>query len=196
MNVEEYLKRGETYFNQNDFDRAIAEFIEARRLDPNLAVAKRYLKTAYCNRGITNFQKGDNEGAITDLTEAIALNPDAQCYGTRAFMHQKMGHYDKALYDWSEAIRLAPTIAAYNSRAGCYCDKRNEYRAKGDEINYFKYLDLAIKDLEDGLKIVPANDNDTECQTNMRDWLESAKRERESRKKVYEGIKELKGILK
>ena len=189
-NVQEHLKRGETYFEQNDFDRAISEFAEALRLDPGLAAAKDNVRAAYFNRGGMKFQMGDSKGAIGDFNEAIALDPkDAQGYSARGFIHEKTGKPDEAIADYTEAIRLAPkTVFFYNSRAGCYCDKRNECRAAGDETGYFKYLDLAIQDLKDGLKIVPANAGDTEIQKNMRDWLEQAKRERESRKKAYEGV--------
>ena len=184
MNAEEHLKNGKTYLNQNDLDQAIAEFTEALRLDPNLAAAKGNLTAAYYNRGVRSFRNGDSDRAIADLTEAAALTPnDTDIYAARGMIYGKKGNHDGAINDFTEAIRLAPkTISFYHSRAGHYCDKRNEYLAKGDDIDYFKYLDLAIKDLEDGLKIVPANDVDTELQTNMREWLESAKRERKSRK--------------
>ena len=64
-----------------------------------------------------------------------------------------------------------------------------------DESGYFKYLDLAIQDLKDGLEIASANAGDTEMQANMRGWLEQAKCERESRKKAKEGVEAVKKIF-
>jgi len=35
--AEEYLNRGDTYFNQNEYDKAIADYNAALRINPNLA---------------------------------------------------------------------------------------------------------------------------------------------------------------
>ena len=63
-----YTNRGNGYRDKNDLDHAIADFNEAIRLDPKLAMA-------FLGRGIAFSDKGDNDRAIADLTEAIRLDP-------------------------------------------------------------------------------------------------------------------------
>ncbi|MDR2782421.1 MAG: tetratricopeptide repeat protein [Treponema sp.] len=192
MNVQEYLKRGESSFNQEDFDRAIADFIEACRLDPNLEAAKKDLLAAYFNRGVATYQKGDIGQAIADLTEAIRLNPnDDQLYGARGMMYKEKGNHDEAIKDFTEVIRLAPDLTAYSSRSSGYYSKCKESRAAGDERNFFKYIDLAIKDNQAALQII---DNDIawkKYEDPLRIQLKSMTEERELRKKVYEGIRNI-----
>ena len=60
--------RGVAYGNKGDYDRAIADFTEAIRVDPKLA-------TAFSNRGLAYEKKGSYDRAIADYNEAIRLNP-------------------------------------------------------------------------------------------------------------------------
>src|SRR5262245_21494549 len=63
-----YIYRGMAWRDQADFDRAIADFDAAIRLDPNSALAYAHRGTAWQNKG--NYQR-----VIADLTEAIRLDP-------------------------------------------------------------------------------------------------------------------------
>src|SRR5580704_15845876 len=63
-----YANRGTEYKNKGDLDRAIADYSEAIRLDPE------HVK-AYNNRGITWAAKGELDRAIADYSEAIRLDP-------------------------------------------------------------------------------------------------------------------------
>ena len=56
------------YGDKGDYDRAIADYDEAIRLDPRYAVA-------YYNRGVAYCDKGDYDRAIADYNEAIRLDP-------------------------------------------------------------------------------------------------------------------------
>jgi tetratricopeptide (TPR) repeat protein len=55
--------------NSGDYDKAIATFSEAMRLDPKNALA-------FDNRGLAYVKKGDYNRAIADYNEAIRLNPN------------------------------------------------------------------------------------------------------------------------
>ncbi|MDR1220218.1 MAG: tetratricopeptide repeat protein [Treponema sp.] len=57
------------YADKKDFDRAIADYTEAIRLDPNYA-------TAYYNRGLASYYKGDYARAHADWEKALQLNPN------------------------------------------------------------------------------------------------------------------------
>jgi tetratricopeptide (TPR) repeat protein len=99
-----YDSRGIAYASKGDYDRAIADFNEAIRLDPKSA-------NAYSNRGNAYNDKGDHERAIADLNEAIRLDPKfADAYNNRCWARFLMGRdLDQALADCTEALRLSPT---------------------------------------------------------------------------------------
>jgi len=62
-----YINRGNAFKNKGDFDKALANYNKAIRLDPTLAVA-------YCNRGITWKLIGDYGKAMADYDKAIQLD--------------------------------------------------------------------------------------------------------------------------
>jgi len=82
--------------------KAIADFTEAIRLNPNLS-------EAYSNRGYSWREKHEYEKAIAEFTEAIRLNPNlSEAYRHRGTAWLAKKHYDRALADFSEAIRINP----------------------------------------------------------------------------------------
>ena len=64
-----YYNRGLAYENKNDYTRAIADFSEAIRLDPNDA-------EAYFYRGLDKARIGDKAGSEADIAEAKRINPN------------------------------------------------------------------------------------------------------------------------
>jgi parallel beta-helix repeat protein len=59
---------GVAAYNSKDYDKAIRNFTEAIRLNPDAS--------AYYNRGIAYMAKGDNARAIADLEAALRLSPN------------------------------------------------------------------------------------------------------------------------
>jgi tetratricopeptide (TPR) repeat protein len=57
------------YYYKNDYDRAISDFNEAIRLDPNFAMA-------YYNRGNAYFFKEDYKRAIADWESTLLIDPN------------------------------------------------------------------------------------------------------------------------
>ena len=87
-------------------DRAIADYTQAIRLDPNDAFA-------YNNRGITYKNKGDYDRAIADYTQALRLDPnDAAVYNNRGVAYADKGHLDRAIADYTQALQLDPNHAS------------------------------------------------------------------------------------
>src|ERR1700730_4847024 len=58
--------RGDAHYGKGDYDRAVADYSEAIRLDPKHAFA-------YIGRGLSYRMKGDYDRAIADHSEAIRL---------------------------------------------------------------------------------------------------------------------------
>ena len=106
----ESVNRGAALSSKNEFDKAIKEYDEAIRLDPDLGAA-------YVNRGAAWSGKKEYDKAIKDFGEAIRLNPkDAVAFSNRGDAWNNKKEYEKAIKDFGEAIRLNPkfTSAYYN----------------------------------------------------------------------------------
>ncbi len=124
-----YDRRGTAYSSKHDHDRAIQDFNDAIRLNPNQAYN-------YRNRGIDYYEKSDYDRAIQDFSEAIRLNPkdtvrsipnDSSVYALRGNAYRKKGDYDRAIQDLNEAIRLHPNYEpAYHDR-GIVFDIKDDY---------------------------------------------------------------------
>jgi tetratricopeptide (TPR) repeat protein len=56
------------YGNKEEYDRAIADYTQALKLDPKYALA-------YSNRGFAYEQKGQKTLAIQDYEKALAIAP-------------------------------------------------------------------------------------------------------------------------
>ena len=118
-----------------DFDRAIADFDEAIRIDPQA--------DAYRGRGYAWLSKHQFAKAIDDFSEAIRSDPeDASAHYGRGFAWTAKKEADKAQIDFDEAIRLEPLFAP-------------TYVARGHAWNARKDFDKAINDFDDAIRLDP-----------------------------------------
>ena len=110
-----------------DCDKAIVDWTEVIRLDPNNA-------SAYWARGTCYSGKGDFDKVISDFTEAIRLDPkNGVAYRGRGFACGKRGDFDKAIADFTQAIRLAPNHAwVYYERGVVYRRTADYPKAEAD----------------------------------------------------------------
>lgn len=89
-----YTNRGIAYADKKDYDRAIGDFNDAIRINPNLAMA-------YNNRGSAVQSKGDFDRAIADYSEAIGIDPNyAVAYSNRGNLFEAKRRREEAIADF------------------------------------------------------------------------------------------------
>ena len=116
------------------FEKAIADYTQAIRLDPNNAIA-------YMERGLTNLQKGDNEKAINDCNHSLRLDPNNnRTYLIIGFAYA--GNFDLAIEDLSQLIKLNPNVA-------------RAYYFRGEKYRYKDNYDKAIEDYNQTIRLDP-----------------------------------------
>ena len=128
-----YYNRGIGYAKLKRYRQAIAEYVQAIRVNPRDA-------KAYRNRGLAYFRLNQDRQAVADLDQAIRFNPrDANAYFIRGLIHQytnrnrrqswlfgrgadtRLKQLRKAIADYDQAIRLNPRYAkAYKNRGLIY----------------------------------------------------------------------------
>jgi tetratricopeptide (TPR) repeat protein len=101
-----FYNRGIAYAKKSQYDRAIADFNQAIRLDPDSIFALN-------NRGAAYARKGQLDDAIADFNEAIRIDASyAITYNNRGIAYAKKGQYDRAIEDFDQAIRFDPKDAS------------------------------------------------------------------------------------
>ena len=92
--------RGYAWTVKKDYDKAITDYNEAIRLDPNLCSRLRQPGRAWDDTK-------DYDKAIADYNEAIRLDPTyAGAYYDRGNAWRNKKNFDKAIADYNEVIRL------------------------------------------------------------------------------------------
>ena len=110
-----YNNSGLASKTKGDFDRAITDFSEAIRLNPQRT-------SAYDYRGNAYEAKGDLDRAIADYNEAIRLYPKfATAYYDRGNAYSTKGEFERAIADYSQVIRIHPKHpAGFTNRGRAY----------------------------------------------------------------------------
>lgn len=138
----DHNNRGVEFYHREQYDKAIFEYSEALRLDPNYALAYRNRALVYLKIG--TLMRGSSrpylQQALADYGAALTLNPkDAEAYRERGLVHARLGDHDRAIADYSAAIEINPSLAeAYRARSKAYLQKGEVRKADAD-------LDRAVK---------------------------------------------------
>lgn len=108
---ESYQKRGNAYYDLNEYDQALADYTKAIELNPNYT-------NAYFNRGLTRYDLKDLSGALADFNQVIKLQPqDGDAFYKRGLVYYDLEDYDKAIQDYNTVLRLQPGQSkAYRAR--------------------------------------------------------------------------------
>ena len=166
LKPEDYLSRGDDFYQSNEYELALKAYDKAIELKPDSAVA-------WDNRGFALDKLDRYEEALKACDKAIELKPDyASAWNSRGIALGKLDRYEEALKACDGAIELKPDYAtAWNNRGialgklGRYeealkaCDKAIElksdyatawynkacaYSLRGDKKNALKHLSKAI----------------------------------------------------
>ena len=98
--ADAYLNRGTDCSNLGQYQRAIKDYNQAIRIDPQNA-------GAYINRGVAYLNLSQPEQAIKDFDEAIVVDPQfANAYLNRALAYTLLGKGKEAEQDVDRAVRL------------------------------------------------------------------------------------------
>ncbi len=95
-----YSARALAFSVRGQYDRAIPDYNESLRRDPDSAIALN-------NRAWAYFKSGDPERGASDVDKALVMMPDSpHTLDTRAHIRQSRGDHTGALRDYERAIRF------------------------------------------------------------------------------------------
>jgi lipoprotein NlpI len=131
-----HLNRGIEWAAKGEFDRAIADYDAAIKLNPGSA-------DAHFNRGNARAHKGEPDRAIADYDAAIKLDPkEPAAYGGRAVEWAVKGDYARAVADYDTALKLDP------KSSGALLGRARARFYEGD-------FQRAVQDMEQAMKAEP-----------------------------------------
>jgi lipoprotein NlpI len=131
-----FNNRANAYDRTGQTDRAIQDYNQAIRLDPNYAAA-------FNNRANAYREKTEFDRAIQDYDQAIEIQPNyAIALNNRGICYYAKMQYDRAIQEFDRAIRVDPNNAfAFNNRG-------NAFSRKGE-------LDHALQDYDQAIRTNP-----------------------------------------
>ncbi|HEY2155228.1 MAG TPA: tetratricopeptide repeat protein [Isosphaeraceae bacterium] len=123
-----YLRIANHAYLSGDFDRAIAEYSIAIKVDPSRT-------ESYVKRGLAWSQKGDYARAIADFDRALQVDPAlAAAYDNRGIVLAARGDHEAAIADFDAASGLCPTDVAPMLHRGLSLAKLGETDRAADDF--------------------------------------------------------------
>jgi tetratricopeptide (TPR) repeat protein len=157
-----YWQRGRAHAEHKDYNRAIAAYTEALRIDPEyvrayvdrghallwtgdedrasadyLQALQRESATApicYC-LGLAHYNQGAFAHAIASYTEALRIEADfALAQNGRGLAFAAQGDYDQAIADFTAALRADPKYAAAYNNRGCVHSYKGSWQQAASDL--------------------------------------------------------------
>ncbi len=136
MNIDHYMRVGQTRTQIGNYTGAIEYFNIVLRFKPHVA-------EAYFYRGIAKHQLEDYRGAIKDYNTAIDIKPFyPQAYMNRGMAYHNLKNFKKAIADYNRALEFDP-------------DNENIYNNRGIAKLSQKNIEGAIEDYNQALRVNP-----------------------------------------
>ena len=149
LNIEHYIRVGETRIQIGNYVGAIENFNIVIRFKP-------HLPEPYYFRGVAKHQLDDYRGAIQDYNTAIDIKPFyPDAFMNRGLAYLELEDFPKAISDYDRAIELDPNNA-------------NIYNNRGIAKISMKDIDGAIADYDKALEINPKFTNSYINRSNAR----------------------------
>jgi protein O-mannosyl-transferase len=151
-----YNNLGEVYLRKGDYERAISNYNQALRMNPDFRGANYF----YVNRGTAYLMKGDYEMAIADYHQALRIKPnDANAYHHRGTAYLNKGDFEGAISDFNKALEINPGNAETYFYKALACEKigrlqeaLESYKGFMENVppqysNYINYAKKKIREL-------------------------------------------------
>jgi tetratricopeptide (TPR) repeat protein len=120
ITAKEHFEKGLKYSINKEYDKAITEYLESLKYNPDAPVV-------HTNLGFAYFDKGNLDMAIEEQKKAIESNPeDSNAYYGLALAYERKGEKEKAIKTWEEFIKLAESHTAWWSKAKERLEKLKE----------------------------------------------------------------------
>lgn len=168
-NAEAYKNRGNAYFREQEFDKALKDFDKAIGLD------KDYYQ-AINNRGLVYRKKGLLNEALSDLSRTLEIKPDfALAYYNRGLVYKDLNEPEKAIKDYTSALELNPEYHdASLSRLDLFVESGFFEKSVQNYIDESEQLDTG--DMYVQLpKVLVESPYKYDCQAALEDWVNAAK---------------------
>ncbi|VVB73370.1 VCP-like ATPase [uncultured archaeon] len=170
LDATAYYEKGNTYYEQGDYDRAIENYNMSVILNPNFL-------ESYFNRALCYYNKKNYDKAIEDYTRASDIDPDNPLiYNNRGDAYYRKQDFEKSIADYNKAISLNKDYlkAFYNRGLAYACLQDYEtavenftrvmeidsnfseaYNARGLAYEYLEKYEEAVADYEKALELNP-----------------------------------------
>jgi lipoprotein NlpI len=123
-----FQDRGLAFRAKRDYDRAIADFDQAIRLDPKMS-------DAFRERGAAYMDEQDCDRAFADMNKAIELNPrDGAAFSNRSRCWRARGDLDRTQADLTEALKLNPKEGYPFRERGVILFSKGDFAAAASDL--------------------------------------------------------------
>ncbi|MEN7546997.1 tetratricopeptide repeat protein [Rapidithrix thailandica] len=124
---EVHNEKGIQHYENQKFEKAISEFTQAIRIQPEAA-------NYYLNRGMAKYEVKDYYGAISDYTQCLERNPlEADALNRRGLAKYQLKDLENALVDFSKVIALDSNhIDGITNRAYTHFEMKEYEKANHD----------------------------------------------------------------